>query len=70
MPEVTDAGAELNGWTATVADGRLRVTGTGSDADWWRVVATACWRHLDAAGTAADVADTAPPGPVRRLGPE
>ena len=70
VPAVTDAGAELNGWTATLAHGRLRVTGTGSDADWWRVAATACWRHLDATGTAADVADTAPPGPVRRLGPE
>ena len=70
VPTWTDTGAELNGWTAAVADGRLQVTGEGIDADWWRVAVTACWRHLDETGTAADVADTAPPGPVRQLGAE
>ena len=70
VPTQTRAGVELNGWTAAVDDQRLRVTGDGSDADWWRVAATACWRHLDETGTPADVADTTPPGPVRRLGGE
>ncbi|PKH39875.1 Haloacid Dehalogenase Superfamily Class (subfamily) IIA [Nocardioides alpinus] len=70
VPRETDAGAELNGWSATVEDGRLQVTGAGNDADWWRVAATACWRHLDETGQAAGVADTTPPGPVRRLGAE
>jgi hypothetical protein len=70
VPSVTDATVELGGWTASVPDGRLAVEGQGSDADWWRVAATACWRHLDEAGSAADVADTAPPGPVRQLGAE
>ena len=70
VPTETDARAELGGWTAAVDEGRLVVTGQGSDADWWRVAATACWRHLDEAGTAADVTDTTPPGPVRQLGAE
>lgn len=70
VPAETDAGVELNGWTAAVEDGRLRVTGEGSDADWWRVAATACWRHLDETGEVAELADTTPPGPVRRLGAE
>jgi hypothetical protein len=60
----------LNGWTASVEGGRLVVEGEGSDADWWRVAAVAGWRHLDDAGTPADVTDTTPPGPVRQLGAE
>ena len=70
VPEETEGGAQLNGWTAAVVDGRLEVTGEGDDADWWRVAATACWRHLDDTGAPADVSDTSPPGPVRRLGGE
>jgi HAD superfamily hydrolase (TIGR01450 family) len=70
VPRTSGADAELGGWTATVEDGRLRVTGEGRDADWWRVAATACWLHLDATGTAAEVADTTPPGPVRHLDAE
>jgi len=62
-----DGEVELGGWTAGVDDGRLVVSGEGSDADWWRVVATACWLHLDASGTPADLGDTTPPGPDRRL---
>ncbi len=70
VPSVTDATVELGGWTASVADGRLTVEGEGDDADWWRVAATACWLHLDESGSAADVSDTTPPGPVRQLGAE
>lgn len=70
VPAVRPSGVELGGWTAAVAGGRLEVTGGGTDADWWRVVATACWRHLDEVGGPADVSDTTPPGPIRRLGAE
>ena len=70
VPSVTDATVQLGGWTASVADGRLTVEGEGDDADWWRAAATACWRHLDESGSAADVSDTTPPGPVRQLGAE
>ena len=70
VPSVTGVTAQLGGWSASVADGRLTVEGEGSDADWWRVAATACWRHLDEVGKPADVSDTTPPGPVRQLGAE
>ena len=69
-PAVDGSRAELGGWSGAVVDGRLEVEGTGSDADWWRVAATACWLHLDEAGEPADVTDTVPPGPARRLGAE
>lgn len=70
VPAEADGSARLNGWFASVEDGRLVVEGEGSDADWWRVAAVAGWRHLDATGTPADVTDTTPPGPVRQLDAE
>lgn len=70
VPAEADGSARLNGWSASVDDGRLVVDGEGSDADWWRVAAVAGWRHLDATGTPADVTDTTPPGPVRQLDAE
>lgn len=70
VPSTADGTAELGGWSATVDDGRLAVSGSGSDADWWRVAATACWLHLDAGGSPADVSDTEPPGPARTLDAE
>jgi glycerol 3-phosphatase-2 len=45
-----DEDGALGGWTASVEDGHLRVVGGGEPADWWRVVAVAAWRHLDATG--------------------
>ena len=33
---------------AAVSDGALEMSGTGEADDWWRVVAVAAWRHLDA----------------------
>jgi glycerol 3-phosphatase-2 len=69
-PAVDGVAVELGGWAARVSDGGLRVVGEGSVADWWRVAATACWRHLDESGEVADVSDTTPPGPVRQLGAE
>ena len=70
VPRQVAGAVELHGWSARVVDGRLSVEGQGSDADWWRVAATACWLHLDASGTVVDLGDTTPPGPVRRLGAE
>jgi HAD superfamily hydrolase (TIGR01450 family) len=70
VPEVSETGVTLGRWSGSVEDGRLRITGGGSVADWWRVAATAGWLHLDATGEVVDVADTTPPGPVRELGAE
>jgi glycerol 3-phosphatase-2 len=46
-PGTDGDGVTLGGWTARVADGALRVEGSGEVDDWWRVVAVASWRHLD-----------------------
>ncbi len=69
-PDVTAAAVTLGGWHGTVEDGRLVVTGDGTDADWWRVAATVGWQHLDETGQVVDVSDTTPPGPRRGLGAE
>ncbi|HEY0952155.1 HAD-IIA family hydrolase [Nocardioides sp.] len=50
-PESTAAGYTLGGWHATAADGALEVVGEGDPDDWWRVVATTAWAHLDGTGT-------------------
>ena len=60
-PEQTDDGVRLGGWTATVADGALAVTGDGAPADWWRVVAVASWAHLDATGQPVGTDGVEPP---------
>ncbi|QWZ10518.1 HAD-IIA family hydrolase [Nocardioides panacis] len=53
------------GWSATVVDGTVQVTGGGEDADaWWQVVATAAWQHLDTTGDVAGVSDLTPPSSV------
>jgi hypothetical protein len=53
------------GWSATVEDGAVRVTGHGDGADaWWRVVATAAWRHLDTTGDVAGVSGLTAPSSV------
>ena len=49
-PEQTDEAATLGGWTAKADGDRLNVSGSGSVADWWRVVAVEAWRHLDGTG--------------------
>ncbi|MFD1248324.1 HAD-IIA family hydrolase [Nocardioides ginsengisoli] len=63
-PERRDGAWVLGGWSATCDGGRLvvrRVAAGGGDGaepaagDWWRVVATAAWSHLDATGEPADV---------------
>ncbi len=51
------------GWTATVEDGRLAVTGQGSATHWWQALACAAWSHLDEHGRPAgsDGLDAPPP---------
>lgn len=49
-PAPDEGGFELRGWHADADRGELRVTGGGEPADWWRVVASAAWEHLDRAG--------------------
>jgi glycerol-1-phosphatase len=61
VPEVSDDAVALGGWTARVAEGALRVEGSGAPADWWRVVAVAGWRHLDDTGDRARTEDLQPP---------
>jgi glycerol 3-phosphatase-2 len=60
-PEETDGEVGLGGWTATVDDDRLTVSGDGSTANWWRVVAVAAWRHLDETGQPVATDGVQPP---------
>lgn len=54
-------GWTLGGWSAG-SDRVLRVTGAGTAADWWRVVAAAAWQHLDDTGEPVDTTGLVPPG--------
>lgn len=67
VPHGQDGVACLADWRATVDDGRLRVHGSGSTADWWRAAVTAAWWHLDATGEACDIAGVEP-APCRDSG--
>lgn len=69
VPRVQDGAVLLGGWSATVSDGALAVTGRGSAGDWWRVVAVAGWAALDTTGTAVDVSRLEPPVPDPADGP-
>lgn len=61
-PERDGATWRLGGWQASVDDGALEVDGDGATDDWWRVVASAAWSHLDDAGdTPADATGVSPP---------
>jgi len=51
----TGDGDSLNGWFAAVEGGMLVVRGAGAVDDWWRVVASAAWGHLDTHGEPVDV---------------
>lgn len=64
QPEVQLEGevASSGGWSATVRDGELQVTGDGGPDAWWRTVAVAGWAHLDASGHPATAAAVRPPG--------
>jgi glycerol 3-phosphatase-2 len=61
-PEVSGDEVALGGWTARITGGELAVDGAGEVDDWWRVVAVAAWRHLDASGSPAGTGDVTPPG--------
>ena len=54
-------GWTLGGWSSS-SDGVLRVTGDGTTADWWRVLAAAAWQHLDDTGEPVDTTGLVPPG--------
>jgi HAD superfamily hydrolase (TIGR01450 family) len=58
------AGWTCGGWTATVEDRALVVTGEGDPDDWWRAVAAAGWEHLDTTGGCADVGGLSVPSSV------
>jgi glycerol-1-phosphatase len=60
---VTDEGDawQAKGWSATVRDGSLMVTGEGDADGWWPVVAAAAWHHLDETGRQADTDGLSPP---------
>jgi HAD superfamily hydrolase (TIGR01450 family) len=62
VPEVADDTVSLGGWHGRVSDGALAVSGDGEADDWWRVVAVAAWRHLDATGQPVDTDGMARPG--------
>lgn len=71
QPEVRPDGtrARAGGWSARVDDGRLLVEGTGGPSDWWRVAATAAWRHLDEHSRPVDVTGAEAPGNVEHPDP-
>ncbi|MCW2758489.1 MAG: family hydrolase [Nocardioidaceae bacterium] len=56
-----DGTVRAGGWSATVADGSLSLTGTGEASDWWRAVAVAAWRHHDDTGQVVDTSGVTPP---------
>jgi glycerol 3-phosphatase-2 len=62
MPEVSDDAVSLGGWRARVGGGALEMSGSGEADDWWRVVAVAAWRHLDATGAPVRTDGVAVPG--------
>jgi HAD superfamily hydrolase (TIGR01450 family) len=52
------------GWSASVDQGALVVTGDGGLDDWWRALACAAWDHLDTTGEPAAVDEARPPSSV------
>ncbi len=63
QPQVTveEDRCALSGWTASVTDGTLEVSGEGDPGDWWRVVAALAWSWSDAHGSAPDTGRLTPP---------
>ena len=65
---VDDTVVRVGGWSATVRNGTLAVEGEGGLSDWWRVVAAAGWRHLDAVGEPIGVTGLTPPATPESAG--
>ncbi|QIK77444.1 HAD-IIA family hydrolase [Nocardioides piscis] len=61
VPERDGSAVHLGGWTARLEGGGVDVSGHGSPADWWRVVATAGWTALDDGKPVIDVTKLHPP---------
>jgi glycerol 3-phosphatase-2 len=62
-PSLDEGSAVLGGWRAAVRGGVLEVDGSGSTADWWRVVAVTSWAHLDETGQPVDASAVTTPAP-------
>lgn len=62
-PEPTTGAAELGGWRVAVDGGRLMVSGHGSPADWWRLVASVAWSWADEGNGPVDTIGLQPPSP-------
>ncbi len=60
-PQVVADRVSLGGWQVRVDGSGVQVTGAGELADWWRVVATAGWSHLDRTGEPAPADGLVPP---------
>lgn len=60
-PVQRDGVFELGGWLSDLRQGALHVRGEGTVGDWWRVVASAAWDHLDATGESVDTSSLRPP---------
>lgn len=63
-PTVDAQAVRAGGWAAAVDGGSLVLDGDGSASDWWRAVAAAGWRYLDAVGEPVATTDlTLPTAP-------
>ena len=60
-PQVAGDRWRHGGWSAEVSQGALAVAGEGSPDQWWQLVATAAWSHLDATGETVRHAGLAAP---------
>lgn len=61
VPERRDGAYELGGWRAVAEHGEVKVEGEGNSGDWWRVLASAAWAHLDETGQSVDVSGVEAP---------
>ena len=64
VSELRDGHLSLGGWRSTVTGDHLDLDGDGSVDDWWRLVATTSWTHLDATGRPVDTSRLLRPGSV------
>jgi glycerol 3-phosphatase-2 len=56
-----DGTVGVGGWSATVDAGSLRVDGSGSRDDWWRVAAETAWAFADRTGQHVGIEGVHPP---------